>query len=57
VGSIRPLSIPAPKVEHHEGRGIRSCPIFPELRPILDEAFEILGDYGKKPGTVPERQG
>jgi len=34
------MSIPEPKVEHHEGRGIRSCPIFPELRPILDEAFE-----------------
>ncbi len=26
------MSIPEPKVEHHEGRGIRSCPIFPELR-------------------------
>ena len=38
------MSIPEPKVEHHEGRGIRSCPIFPELRPILDEAFEIFGD-------------
>jgi integrase len=37
------MSIPEPKVEHHEGRGIRSCPIFPELRPILDEAFEIFG--------------
>ena len=38
------MSIPEPKVEHHEGRGIRSCPIFPELRTILDEAFEIFGD-------------
>ena len=37
------MSIPEPKVEHHEGRGIRSCPIFPELRPILDEAFGIFG--------------
>jgi hypothetical protein len=37
-------SIPEPKVEHHEGRGVRSCPIFPELRPILDEAFEIFGE-------------
>ncbi|MFN6136914.1 MAG: hypothetical protein ACK480_00255 [Planctomycetota bacterium] len=44
MGSIRPLSIPEPKVEHHEGRGIRSCPIFPELRSILDDAFEIFGD-------------
>jgi hypothetical protein len=38
------MSIPEPKVDHHEGRGIRSCPIFPELRPILDEAFEIFGE-------------
>ena len=38
------MSIPEPKVEHHEGRGIRSSPIFPELRPILDEAFDIFGD-------------
>jgi hypothetical protein len=37
------MSVPEPKVEHHEGRGIRSCPIFPELRPILDGAFEIFG--------------
>ena len=37
------MSIPEPRVEHHEVRGIRSCPIFPELRPILDEAFEIFG--------------
>jgi len=38
------MSIPEPKVEHREGRGVRSCPIFPELRSILDEAFEIFGD-------------
>ena len=43
------MSIPEPKVEHHEGRGIRSCPIFPELRPILDEAFEIFGDKSEYP--------
>jgi hypothetical protein len=34
--------------EHHAGRGIRSCPIFPELRPILDEAFEIFGDVWRQ---------
>jgi integrase len=37
------MSIPEPKVEHHEGRGIRSCPVVPELHLILDEAFEIFG--------------
>jgi hypothetical protein len=38
------MSIPEPKVAYHEGRGIGSGPLFPELRPILDEAFEIYGD-------------
>ena len=33
-----------PKVEYREGRGIRSCLIFPELRLILDDAIEIFGD-------------
>jgi integrase len=52
------MSIPEPKDEHHEGRGIRSCPIFPELRPILDEAFEIFGDkseYVGRSSPVPRR--
>ena len=34
------MSIPEPNVEHHEGRGIRSCPIFPELRPTVTRASE-----------------
>ncbi|MFN7794390.1 MAG: hypothetical protein ACK5Q3_02390 [Planctomycetota bacterium] len=38
------MSIPEPKVAHHEGRGIGSGPLFPELRPILDDAFEIFCD-------------
>ena len=48
------MSIPEPKVEHHEGRGIRSCPIFPELRPILDEAFEIFGDKSDYVVAAPQ---
>jgi integrase len=38
------MSISEPKVEHHEGGGIRGCAIFPGLRPILDETFEIFGE-------------
>jgi hypothetical protein len=53
-GSIRASDIPEPKVEHHEGRGIRSCPIFPELRPILDEAFEIFGDKSEYVVAAPQ---
>ena len=48
------MSIPEPKVEHHEGRGIRCCPIFPELRPILDEAFEIFGDKSEYVVAAPQ---
>jgi hypothetical protein len=48
------MSIPEPKVEHHEGLGIRSCPIFSELRPILDEAFEIVGDRSEYVVAAPQ---
>jgi len=48
------MSIPEPKVEHHEGRGVRSCPIFPDLRPILDEAFEIFGDKSEYVVAAPQ---
>ena len=48
------MSIPKPKVEPHEGRGVRSCPIFPELRPILDEAFEIFGDKSEYVVAAPQ---
>ncbi len=34
------MSVPEPKVEHHEGRGVRSVPIFPELLPLLQAAWD-----------------
>jgi len=34
------LIVTSPKTEHHEGRESRTIPLFPELRPILEEAFE-----------------
>ena len=37
------MHIPEPKVEHHEGRGVRGCPLFPELKAILQDAFEVYG--------------
>ena len=37
----------APKTEHHEGKGERWVPIFPELQPLFQEAFEKA-----EPGTV-----
>ncbi|HEV3078803.1 MAG TPA: phage integrase SAM-like domain-containing protein, partial [Gemmataceae bacterium] len=37
----------SPKLEHFPGAGMRVVPIFPELRPYLEEAFELA-----KPGAV-----
>ena len=48
------ISIPEPKVKHHEARVIRSCPIFPELRSNLDEAFEIFGDKSEYVVAAPQ---
>lgn len=42
------MNIPEPKVEHHEGRGVRSCPLFPELRVILEALF----NEATKPGPI-----
>ena len=34
------LTVRSPKTEHHEGRASRVIPIFPELRPHLEAAFD-----------------
>jgi len=36
----RRLVIRAPKTAHHDGRGIRVAPIFPEVEPLLRRAFD-----------------
>jgi len=41
------FTVHARKTEHHEGGGIRVCPIFPELYPYLRDAFEAA-----EPGAV-----
>jgi integrase len=33
------MRVRSPKTEHHEGHGQRWVPIFPELKPFLDEAY------------------
>lgn len=38
------LLVPEPKVEHHEGRGLREVPIFAELLPYLLDAYELRSD-------------
>jgi integrase len=34
------VTVHSPKTEHHPGKDTRVIPLFPELRPILEEAFE-----------------
>jgi len=38
------IRVRSPKTEHHEGKAERWVPIFPELKPYLDEAFEAAPD-------------
>jgi hypothetical protein len=38
------VKITSPKTEHHPGRGSRATPLFPELGPYLEEAFEAADD-------------
>ena len=35
------IVVTSPKTEHHPGKATRTIPLFPELRPILAEAFEL----------------
>lgn len=34
------MTVTSPKSEHREEKGARLVPMFPELRPHLEEAFE-----------------
>ena len=38
------MTVRSCKTEHHEGGAMRVVPIFPELRPYLEEACELNGD-------------
>jgi len=35
------ITVPSPKTDRYAGKGSRSLPLFPELRPFLEEAFEL----------------
>ena len=43
--------MPCPKTEHHKGKASREIPLFPELRPYLEEAFE-LAEAGGSPFVI-----
>ena len=38
------MHVPSPKTEHHAGKQQRDVPIFAELRPFLEAAFEAAAD-------------
>ncbi len=38
------MTVPSPKTEHLPGKAYRVVPIFPALRPVLEEAFELAAD-------------
>jgi len=38
------IVVQSPKTEHHAGKARRTIPMFPELRPVLTEAFELAPD-------------
>jgi integrase len=35
------LSVPSPKTDRYDGKGSRTIPLFADLRPYLEEAFEL----------------
>lgn len=38
------FTVRSPKTEHHDGKGARDVPIFPELEPLFRDAFEAATD-------------
>ena len=42
------LTVRSPKTEHHEGKGDRFVPIFPEVRPLLRDVFEAAPDGAER---------
>ncbi len=39
------MVIHSPKTEHHEGKGKRICPLFPEILPHLEALHELAPDF------------
>lgn len=37
------ITVPSPKTDRYDGKGCRTIPFFAELRPFLEEAFELAG--------------
>lgn len=51
------LTVTSPKTEHHDGQGERAIPIFAELRPYLEAAYnELVEDEDFDPQATPISQ-
>ncbi len=50
------MTVTSPKTEHHEGKGSRVVPIFPELRPHLDEAYFQDSDSPRTEFVIARRR-
>ena len=40
------MTVRSPKTEHHEGKAERLVPLFSELRPYLEDAYQLASDGG-----------
>jgi integrase len=50
------ITVHSPKTEHHEGKAERVVPLFPELRPYLQAAWdELLTDFDPKKNKISEQ--
>jgi len=50
------ITVRSPKTEHHEGKGERVIPLFPELRPHLQAVLdELLADFDPKLNRLSEQ--
>jgi hypothetical protein len=53
VGSETGSRFTVPKTEHHEGKEFRVVPIFPELRPYLNAAWDEAERLQTEPDSKP----
>jgi integrase len=48
------ITVRSSKTEHHEGKGERVIPLFPELRPYLQDAYDaVVGEPDFDPKATP----
>jgi integrase len=46
------MAVPQPKLEHIDGRAVRTCPLFPDLADVLSELFNATTEQIGKPPSL-----